>query len=217
MLTPEESSAFAQSVGNVEAASLRYLASQSDRTATIRFVTHMQRGIDRIVQDDGAAAIACRAGCSHCCSARVEVIAPEAFLVASALRSQGDEGLLARLERHRSSVDDAATSWSARPACPFVVDGLCSIYEFRPSPCRKAHSLDAATCGAGSPTIPQDLRMALRGEALATGTANAYRARGLDADRHEFIGALVVALTDPSAEERWFAGERIFVKLRRGG
>jgi uncharacterized protein len=215
MLTPEEASAFAQSVQNVHESGVRYLESHTDRHATIHFVRSLQRGVDRIAQGDGPArsGIACQAGCSHCCNARVEVIAPEALLVAAGIVSLGDDHMkatLAQLERHVASFDGDALAWTSRKPCPFLVDGLCSIYDARPAACRKAHSLDAAACEASSPTIPQNLQRALSGEALAIGTANAYRDRQLDATKHEFIGAVIIALTVPSAEARWFAGERIF-------
>jgi hypothetical protein len=101
-------------------------------------------------------------------------------------------------------------AWNTRKACPFLIDGLCSIYEVRPTACRKAHSLDVTSCATASPTIPQNLRMALHAEALALGTANAYGDRRLDAAKHEFIAAVIVALKDPSTETRWFAGEHVF-------
>jgi Fe-S-cluster containining protein len=210
MLSPEETSAFAQSVLNVEATGRRYLESHPDRSATIHFVKNLQRGVDRVVQ---GATVACRVGCNHCCHARVEVLAPEAFLIAAELAAQGDDRrkeILAKLERHRASFDETERTWSARRACPFLVEGLCSIYAMRPTACRKAHSLDVASCAAAASSIPQNLQMALHNEALAIGTANAYRDRRLDAEKHEFIAALIVALSVPAAEARWFGGEQLF-------
>jgi hypothetical protein len=51
----------------------------------------------------------------------------------------------------------------------------------------------------------------LGAEALRIGTAGAYRDRSLEASGHELVSAILVALTDRSAQARWWAGEEIFI------
>jgi hypothetical protein len=87
---------------------------------------------------------------------------------------------------------------------------LCSIYQVRPAACRKAHSSDVAECEAHAPVIPQDREVALHAEALLIGTSDAYRQRGFDASSYELVRAVLIALSDPSVQARWYGGEQVF-------
>jgi len=51
-------------------------------------------------------------------------------------------------------------------------------------------------------------------EALAKGTSEAYKKLGFDASSHELGRAVLLALSDPSAESRWYNGESVFVSKR---
>lgn len=218
-LTPEEQTAFLQSVDQVQQAALRGLEVQSDGWALVAFVRHLQRGVDSVVaavRDQGVQ-LDCAAGCSHCCHARVEAMAPEIFQIASALAARPpleQAETVARLEAYLAvQTQDASPQdapWSHRPACPFLIDQLCSIYAVRPAACRKAHSRDVAACASDAALIPQSLELAMHAEALQLGTAAAYRQRGLDAQPHELVQAVLLALRDPTALGRWQAGEPVF-------
>nr|WP_315426954.1 YkgJ family cysteine cluster protein [uncultured Albidiferax sp.] len=218
-LTPEEQVAFLQSVDQVQQAALRGLAAQPDGWAVVAFIRHLQRGVDDVVaavRDQGVQ-LDCAAGCSHCCHARVEAMAPEIFQIASALATRPPLELaetLAQLQAHLAAqAQDASLQdapWSRRPACPFLGDRLCTIYAVRPAACRKAHSRDVAACASDAVLIPQSLELAVHAEALQLGTAAAYRQRGLDAQPHELVQAVLLALRDPSALSRWQAGEPVF-------
>ncbi len=215
ILTPDEQTAFLQSIDKVQEAATRHLATNRHEAAVIVFVRNLQRGVERVVDDAvrKEVPIACKAGCSHCCSARVEAFAPEIFLIAATLASRSHDerrATLSRLETHGASTDAQDASWDARRSCPFLVDHLCSIYDVRPAACRKAHSLDVRSCEAHAPVIPQDLDVALRAEALIQGTSGGYRMHGLDASRYELVRAILLALRDPSIQARWFSGEKAF-------
>ena len=218
-LTPEEQAAFLQSVDQVQQAAQRGLEVQPDGWAVVAFVRHLQRGVDSVVaavRDQGVQ-LDCAAGCSHCCHARVEAMAPEIFQIASVLAARPpleQAETLARLQAYlavqtpHASPQDAP--WSRRPACPFLAEQLCTLYAVRPAACRKAHSRDVAACAGDAALIPQSLELAVHAEALQLGTAAAYRQRGLDAQPHELVQAVLLALRDPSALGRWQAGEPVF-------
>ena len=83
--------------------------------------------------------IRCRAGCSDCCSQLFRISGLEAAHIAEGMR-QVDPELRDRL-RERATEYLAALPGlppaGARLPCPALVDGLCSIYEFRPLICRR--------------------------------------------------------------------------------
>jgi uncharacterized protein len=215
VLTPEERAAFLQSAENVQRASASHLCSHPDEGSVVTFVQNLHQAVDRVV---GAAVqqgarIDCQAGCSHCCNARVEAIAPEIFLIAGELARRSASALaelLDRLQSHTSAPGQKALPWSHRPSCPFLENRLCSIYPVRPASCRKGHSADVGACEANAPTIPQHLEIVLGAEALQKGSAGAYRQRGFDGSAHELVSGVLLALTDPSAQARWYAGEPVF-------
>lgn len=86
-LEPPEQVAFLQSVANVQQAELRQLQAQPGATAVVAFVRFMQHGVDQVVataQQQGMP-LDCAAGCSHCCHAKVEAMAPEVLRIADAI------------------------------------------------------------------------------------------------------------------------------------
>jgi len=215
MLTPEEQSAFVQSVENVQQAASAHLGAQRSEQSVITFVRNLHQAVDRAVDAAAhrGARIDCKAGCSHCCSARVEAIAPEIFQIARELERREPAELaqiVGRLQAHATAPDSQSLPWNQRESCPFLQDRLCSIYQVRPAACRKAHSSDVTECEAHAPAIPQDRETALHAEALLIGTTGAYRQRGFDASSYELVRAVLIALSDPSAQARWYGGEPVF-------
>lgn len=215
MLTPEEQAAFLRSADNVQRAVEQHLRSCLDKQSVISFISNLQHGVDRVIQTaiNQGIGIACMEGCKHCCSARVEAMAPEIFRIARELEGRPAEELdrfVLRLKIH-ASMSSEATAWNQRPDCPFLTDELCSIYDIRPNVCRKAHSLDVAKCRESASEIPQDLGIGVAVEALTKGTSDAYGKLGFDASSHELGRAVLLALSDPSAEYRWYRGEDVFV------
>jgi Fe-S-cluster containining protein len=215
MLTPEELDSFLTSAAKVEQAAEQHLRTHPGKQSVIAFVRTVQRGVDSVVQNamDQGAPIECRAGCSHCCSAKVEALAPEIFLLARELQRRPAEELNAVIQRLKEHVGkhSEATAWGQRSPCPFLTNNRCSIYEVRPSVCRKAHSLDVKQCEANAPEIPQTLSIAVGAEALMKGTSDAYGTLGFNTSAHELGRAVLMALTDPSEEARWYSGEAVFV------
>jgi hypothetical protein len=87
----------------------------------------------------GEALPACARGCSHCCHGRVEVTAPEVFLLARFLRRRPDAERDAHIARTAVSVQgmDRQARHQAKVPCALLDgDGTCSAYEARPLACR---------------------------------------------------------------------------------
>lgn len=215
-LSAEEELALKQSCEAVEASVTGHLRRMENRVDVIHFIRHLQFGVERLSEQAQAqgASIACKAGCSYCCHAEVKVLAPEVFASAKAIRQlpvAEINSIKQRLVDHANQNPESST-WNLRPACPFLADGLCSIYAIRPAVCRRAHSLDKDACASSNPEIPQQLGLSLGAEALLHGTASAYENQGFDAGYYDFSRALLLVLRDASAEQRWLAGERVFTE-----
>jgi uncharacterized protein len=161
-------------------------------------VQQLQNGIDQVYQTalSGGVALACQAGCNHCCSAEVEAFPPEVLNIVRALKAlpAGEYSALVGRMRAHVATPSAALSWRARPQCPLLVDGLCAVYADRPSACRKAHSLDVRACEAQAPTIPQSLQVAVGVAAITEGTMGAYAQLALDAQPREMVQAVLAAI-----------------------
>ncbi|MEI6350174.1 MAG: YkgJ family cysteine cluster protein [Verrucomicrobiota bacterium] len=167
--------------------------------------------------------LVCRAGCSLCCWLRVDVYAPEVFLIADTLRmeltpSELDE-LLGRLASHaelvtRLTVFEHATR---NIACPLSRDGWCSVYAVRPHTCRRHHSQDLAACqftfdhpddlefpGAHSRELFHEMTEAMGLHAAV------YEYFGFDNTIYELGSALEEALTDEGCWRRWQRKKQAF-------
>ena len=214
MLSIAEQAAFDDSARRVQRAAAAQLRGAPGAAGAIAFVGHLQRGVDRVVANvlaDGAR-VDCARGCSHCCSVRVHAMAPEVFRIADELRRLPADTLAAvigRLRRHADAVRSKTVA-DHRAPCPFLQADACSIYALRPSVCRKGHSVDVRACREARPQIPQHLRIIVESEALMRGTADAYAELGMVAGSHELGQAVLTALTEPQAANRWAAGEGVF-------
>jgi Fe-S-cluster containining protein len=97
-------------------------------------------------------AIACRAGCDHCCHVTVGVTLPEALTIfdhlAQSLSVEALNELKSRIAafRERTRGLSSAERFSPEYPCVFLAAGRCSIYEVRPFACRGMNSLDATEC-----------------------------------------------------------------------
>ncbi len=118
----------------------------------------------RDVAADGIA-ISCRKGCNHCCHLLIEISWEEAMALATWVLAQPKAQREAYRSRIKANADNAKALFKthkngalfAKPygadeeipdalydsyfydekrPCPFLIDGLCSTYEKRPSSCR---------------------------------------------------------------------------------
>ena len=208
MLSADERSAFEKSIARVRGLAIRALQRATGAEEAIAFSAQLHRSLDTVAAQAAATGPVpeCKAGCAHCCHVRVEATEPEVFRIAQHLAADLSDDVNTITARLRHHVTNAANG-AARQPCSFLVGDRCAIYSVRPAACRKAHSLSVQHCAAQAPEIPQNLRLLLDAEALMAGTALAYRHVDLPASAHELNAAVLAALTDGSAQERWYQGD----------
>ncbi len=168
-------------------------------------------------------ALVCRAGCSLCCWLRVDVYAPEVFLIADTLRRELPppelEEMRARLVSHAELVKEMTVREHAtrNVPCPLSREGWCSVYAVRPHTCRRHHSQDLAACRF-TYEHPEDMEFpgahdaALFHELTETMGMHAavYEYLGFDATVYELGSALEEALSDPACWRRWSLKKKAF-------
>lgn len=167
-------------------------------------------------------ALACRAGCAHCCHAWVSARAPEVLIAKAAIPPREREAIRASVEAAHAVTGTADVDARARMAapCPMLESGRCRIYAARPATCRTAVSLDAAACArAFQPNaLPEDIAtpdfhiVMRRGYSIAL--AGALKRCGYEPASYEFVAAMRAALARPDAEAAWLAGEDVFAGVQ---
>jgi Fe-S-cluster containining protein len=167
----------------------------------------------------------CCAGCSICCSLRIEVYAHEVFLIADhILATFSDPELFALKERlavHSEKVLPLTPFEHATRniVCPLLREGLCSVYPVRPQTCRRHHSLNVSACQYAydhpadldfpSPHHPELFRVLTEAMRLNT---EAYAQLGFDTTIYELGTALEEALSDPESWAGWCDRMNAFLK-----
>ncbi|HET7538652.1 MAG TPA: YkgJ family cysteine cluster protein [Polyangiaceae bacterium] len=178
-----------------------------------------------------AGALACRAGCDHCCHQPVGLTPPEALAIAAHLRRTSSPEQLAavaaRLSQRAKETRglSSAERFSPDHPCPFLDGARCSIYEVRPLACRGMNSLDAEDCklrlrdpaaraaflarGSGGRSFMEPIRASHAVSAgLQLSLSELY---GLDMRPLELTWALDALLNGPgSSTADWLSGERAF-------
>jgi Fe-S-cluster containining protein len=215
MLSNDEQAAFLASIDGVRRKAVSHLGSNLNVPSAVAFAANLQRAVDKVVQQATDPKPECKPGCAWCCSLLVEAMEPEIFLIASEIRKRGPEEVDAVVEALRIRAADTKVDPKnlRRRDCAFLKNTRCSIYEVRPSVCRKAHSLSAESCRNFASEIPQKVEILLGAEALMQGTAEAYRQLKLPASAHELCNAVLQVLTDDMAEAKWFNGEAVFSRV----
>ncbi|WP_437490458.1 YkgJ family cysteine cluster protein [Sorangium sp. So ce1014] len=180
-------------------------------------------------------AVACRAGCDHCCYQSVGVTPPEALAIADHLKTTLPDAQLARVTRHVSECHEktralpSAERFSPDHPCPFLEAGRCAVYEVRPLSCRGMNSLDAGECatrlrdpearaaflarGLGGRSFMEPIRAS---QAISAGLqlslSELFR---LDMRPLELTAAMHLLLTGPeSLADAWLRGQRPFEPAR---
>ena len=198
------------------------------------------RLIDGLLARAPAGAVACRAGCDHCCYQSVGVTAPEALAIFDHL-SRTLSDTRARSVWRRTSPRTArapaglstAERFSPEHPCAFldVAGGRCTIYEVRPLSCRGMNSLDAAECekrlrdpaaraaflaeGVGGHSFMEPIRAF---HAVSAGIQlGLSELHGLDMRPLDLIAALDLLLNGPQAiPDAWIA-RRLALRIRARG
>lgn len=149
--------------------------------------------------------LACKEGCSLCCSRTIVVTQPPFAIFALYYGRNTDAG--AAYAHAARRLQEGGTD------CPFLADGSCSIYPARPLVCRLYHSFDLGRCRRRdyqrSPTLET-----LGEVAVAKGLIDGFRELGLDCRDVAFDKALRLLLSRPGTAEQWLAGAEVFAPCR---
>jgi hypothetical protein len=170
-------------------------------------------------------AIACRAGCAHCCISNfVAASIPEVLLQGRWIRAGWPDegaGIRRRIARAGRTPRDLADAGKRVPkeACP-VLDhgGACGAYEARPLACRGYVSTSVEPClralaDPDTPVPATRTHVFFRGR-CAIALFAALKASRLSHASYELGHALAVAVETPDAEARWLAGEDVFAGVQ---
>lgn len=169
--------------------------------------------------------LACKEGCSYCCTIRVTAWAAEVFLAASFLKTTLSKEDLQVLIKRLVDFDEKAERMEPEERiytpqmCPLNVENKCSIYSVRPLSCRRYHSFDVEPCkrdvedprgGHNAPADP-----ARFSNAFNSGPDQVFKAFRLDMRELEFVTALRIALEQEDALSRFLAGDDVFARACR--
>lgn len=103
-------------------------------------------------RNDPSGSIKCSKGCFHCCYRVPEVSVPELAAIWQRVTETFTEADRRELEEAAERYVTATKGLrpdrlaQAREKCPFLLDGLCLIYDVRPLSCRGLNSTDVAAC-----------------------------------------------------------------------
>jgi Fe-S-cluster containining protein len=91
-------------------------------------------------------AVACHAGCAHCCCVPVQLHAPELDLIVQRLRDKLTADEIEILKQRMQGILVARKA-GQRPRCALLgADERCTVYDVRPIKCRACNSPDVAPC-----------------------------------------------------------------------
>lgn len=176
-----------------------------------------------VLKADPQGKVECRRGCDFCCHRIVVAGVFEAVAIAEHVRvgftQDQKDALKIRAEKYAADSlpfrDGRALM--ARPTCPFLIDGECSIYSVRPVACRGWNSYSAHACQARlrqpSPLIPQgDSRQTGIAQSLLTTCGRALAALDL---AHHFVDlglAAGVMAKEADLTDRYLNGEPVLME-----
>jgi Fe-S-cluster containining protein len=163
--------------------------------------------------------IACKAGCSSCCSLRVEIFDFEAIAIAQHVESALDESTRARIVERLNSASEAAKGLLSSEhfvPCAFLEDHKCTIYDMRPAMCRKYHSVSLQSClDRGEAKEIEGLKNTTM--ASFQGFIEGVKQSGMTPTLHELNQALHRLSSDPKAMQHWLHGITVFEPLPEQG
>src|SRR3954454_4038219 len=200
--------------------SLKILSGPQSALGTIKLARSINELTDRSIGQVHAACqdghrVACRSGCTYCCTFPVAASAPEVLAIATFVRERFDEERQAALNR-RVEANIAATEGMdmsrrdrVRLDCPFLEAGRCSVYEVRPIACRGYSSYSVEDCredyehpGTGVEGHANGLRELVYG-AIREGLAVACKSASIEYRLLELVRAYKIASEDSTLVETW--------------
>ena len=211
-----------------ETVSAQAFASESSE-ATPELAASLSERLDKEIAKQSAdllTPLACRPGCDHCCYRVVHASVPEiaraADYVAKNFTPAQKDSLKARLYEYERQVAPrfGYSLQDLRPACPLLVDGLCSAYEARPFFCRGMNSHFATKCQEWKEHPERLVRIPLEAghleavDALDGGLQKATARARLVAGLNDFGRGLRIAMEHPEAVANWHEGGFDFLSAR---
>ena len=180
----------------------------------------------RISSAPDVGTLACGAGCSWCCHFSVDVRAVEAFsildFVERTLSTADKARIYAEVRANALALKnlDEMERMRRNVKCSFLHEGRCTIYAARPQTCRNYHATDAAGCQQ-SYEDPDNLDIDPEfaplvyqaGGAHVDGFTAAMREAGYDTNVYELNSALIAAMSEPGARERFDSKSSPFTTL----
>jgi Fe-S-cluster containining protein len=193
-------------------------------SVVIKFYERLSGRLSDIITENNLP-IACHKGCNYCCNLRVEVRAHEVFTIARFIQktfTQDETRLLVdRLQETVEAITGLTREehFAKNIECALLLEGACSVYDVRPSMCRKHHSIDVEQCKRSFET-PHDLAIPPVGHQLliqATRTAvlgfrDGMEKAGFDSTLYELNSAALAALKNPECGKKWRKGKKAFPK-----
>ena len=164
------------------------------------------------------AALACARGCAFCCHSFVTATAPEVFLLARTIRASNDDlsPVLARVRETNAFTGGLGKieRFAMRRPCSMLVANECSAYTGRPLACRAFASFSLPKCEeaftTGGEDIPTPAINTLLRKACNQALWSGLAAVGLPFTLYELNQALLAALENSDAEQRWLKGDDVF-------
>lgn len=184
--------------------------------------------INRMKQIDNPS-VACKRGCSYCCSFRVAVSIAEAIAIAWYIKKYFTledleflKSLLVTLvpQTAQMTVEQLIKS---KYTCPFLVSNQCRIYLIRPLSCRGWNSTNVNLCEISLTDenvfhrlLNHQYIMQQQISVIALDAINdSIDLLGLYGDRVELITALKTLLFNEHAVENWLRGEDVFAEAKQ--
>lgn len=180
---------------------------------------------DILAQQPPPQPLACSAGCGYCCRGYEVHVSPlEVLGIAEHLAQNRSSEALVRLVERLLETQEAKERHSPderpRPnfTCPLLDDETCQVYALRPFTCQAFNAYDAKACEQRK--IHGDETIAILGYAhprrisdrVHMGFQQGLSDVGLDSHLLDLTPALLIALTQPDARDRWLKGEAVFVQ-----
>jgi hypothetical protein len=154
------------------------------------------------------------AECSDSKSEPICVTAPEALAIAEELRHSlppyEAERIYERAKSNLQLLASAAESGAAGGICPLLAEGgRCSVFSVRPLHCRGrcCPDCDAPQAESSSTAVSASQFAATFSKGISEGFSQALSAAGLDGGAYELNRALVEAIEEPNALDRFVRGE----------
>lgn len=172
--------------------------------------------LDRTIDLNRMQTPACSMGCAFCCHLQTDVSAGEAFVLAAAVRAMPADrrdDVLTRLRANADTFIGMSLTERQRAKIPCALLDLekqaCSVYNDRPTACRRWHSLDSRFCEiefyepatTGTPADPIAMQ-------IASLAIIGYR-EAIKEPSGELHQGVLMAI-DPDAEKRFARGEPVF-------